>query len=127
MLKLLLIFVSSGVGGVLRYSLSGYVQRVANATFPLGTLAVNVTGCLLIGFLTAWFSGRFLIREEYRIALLVGLLGGFTTFSSFGLETFNLCNDGQFYRAAANVILSVAVGVVAVWAGYRLAQHWMGA
>lgn len=87
MCKLVLIFVGSGLGGVLRYALGGWGQRPADGRFPLGTLIVNVSGCLLIRFLTAAFAGRVLIREEYRVALLIGVLGGYTTFSTFGLET----------------------------------------
>jgi CrcB protein len=87
MCKLVLIFVGSGLGGVLRYALGGWGQRLADGRFPLGTLIVNVSGCLLIRFLTAAFAGRVLIREEYRVALLIGVLGGYTTFSTFGLET----------------------------------------
>jgi CrcB protein len=127
MLKLVLIFLGSGLGGVCRYAVAGWVQRLGNGGFPRGTLAVNVLGCLLIGFLTAAFSGRLLVREEYRIALLVGVLGGFTTFSAFGMETFAFLNDGQYLRAATNVLLSVAAGLAAAGAGYRLAQHWLGA
>jgi CrcB protein len=126
MLKLTLIFVGSGVGGLLRYGLSGWVHRLFNGTFPIGTLAVNIVGCLLIGFLSAAFSGPLLIREEYRVGLIVGILGGFTTFSAFGIETFAFLNDGQHVRAAANVLLSVGIGLVAVWAGYRLAETWLG-
>jgi CrcB protein len=126
MQKFILIFLGSGLGGVLRYTLSGWAQKVGNGTFPLGTLAVNITGCLLIGFLSAAFSGRILIREEYRIALLVGVLGGYTTFSAFGLETFALLNDGQHLRALTNIALSVILALVAVWAGYRIAENWMG-
>jgi fluoride exporter len=126
MLKLVLVFVGSGVGGLLRYLLSGSVHKLLNGTFPLGTLAVNVVGCLLIGFLSAGFSGPLLVREEYRIGLLVGILGGFTTFSAFGIETFAFLNDGQLLRAAANVLLSVGLSLIAVWAGYRLAENWLG-
>ena len=107
-------------------SLAGWGQRWANGSFPLGTLLVNVLGCLLVGFLTSALAGRLLLREEYRIALLVGLLGGFTTFSTFGWETFALLNDGQVARAVANVTLSVSAGVAAVWFGYRLAEQWLG-
>ena len=126
MLKLTLIFLGSGIGGVCRYALSGWVQKFGNATFPLGTLVVNVVGCFLIRFLTAGLSGRLLIREEHRIALVVGILGGFTTFSAFGIETFAFVNDGQYLRAALNIVLSVVIGLVAVWAGYRLAESWLG-
>jgi len=116
----------SGLGGVLRYTLGGYVQRWAGSTFPWGTLFVNVSGCALIGFLSAALSGRWLIREDYRIALLVGVLGGFTTFSTLGYETFALLNDGQTTRAALNAALSLVLGISAVWIGYRLAQSWLG-
>lgn len=126
MQKLFLLFIGSGLGGVLRYALAGGVQKMANGGFPLGTLAVNVIGCLLIGFLTAALSGRVLLQEEYRIALLVGLLGGFTTFSTFGLETFTLLNDGQTVRALWNIAVSVSAGLAAVWIGYRLAVTWLG-
>jgi CrcB protein len=126
MLKLLLIAAGSAVGGVARYALSGVVQRLTNGSFPTGTLLVNVVGCFLVGLLAAAFTGPYLIREEHRIALLVGVLGGFTTFSAFGLETFLLAADGEFWLAGANVILSTVGGFVAVWFGYRLAEHWFG-
>lgn len=124
--KVILIFLGSGLGGVFRYALAGWTQRLANAAFPIGTLVVNVLGCLLIGFLSAAFAGRWLIREEYRIALMIGILGGFTTFSALGMETFAFLNDGQYGLAALNVALSVAAGLFAVWAGYRLAENWLG-
>jgi len=126
MTKSLLIFIGSGAGGVLRYALSGLTQRLANGSFPIGTLIVNITGCLLIGFLTAALSGRVLVREEYRVAVLIGLLGGYTTFSTFGLETFALLNAGQPWRALLNVTASVTLGLAGVWTGYRLAENWLG-
>lgn len=125
MVQLVLIFLGSGLGGVLRYAVSGWAQRFV-ATFPLGTLAVNALGCLVMGFLSAAFAERWLVREEHRIALLVGVLGGFTTFSAFGMETFAFLADGQFGRALANVLLNVVLGIAAVWAGYRLAQISLG-
>ncbi|MBI2824009.1 MAG: fluoride efflux transporter CrcB [Planctomycetia bacterium] len=126
MTKLLLIAVGGGLGSVLRYGLQGAVQRIAGGGFPAGTLAVNAIGCLCVGFLTAMLTGPFLIREEYRIGLTVGVLGGFTTFSTFGLETFHLANDGQMRLALANVVLSCGLGFAAVWFGYRLAERWFG-
>ncbi len=124
--KLLWIFLGSGVGGVLRYTFGGLVHKVVSTAFPLGTLAVNVIGCLLIGFLTFAVRERFLIREEYSTAVLIGLLGGFTTFSTFGMETFGLLNDGQYARASLNIVLSVVGGLAAAWIGYRLAEGWLG-
>jgi CrcB protein len=126
MLKLILIFVGSGLGGILRYAVQGLVQQLAAVSFPLGTLAVNVAGCFIIGVLAAVFSGPILIREEYRIGLTVGIIGGFTTFSTFGLETFNLANAGQVRLALANVLASCVLGFVAVWIGYRIAERWLG-
>jgi CrcB protein len=126
MFKLGLIAVGSAFGGVLRYAVQGWGQRLIEGAFPLGTLMVNVIGCFLIGFLNAAFTGPLLIREEYRIALTVGVLGGFTTFSAFGWETFSLANDGQGIRSLANLLLSVTLGMTAVWGGYRMAERWFG-
>lgn len=127
MVKLLWIAAGGSVGAVLRYAVSGWVQRPAGATtFPIGTLTVNVVGCLAMGLLYAVFAGHSLIREEYRLAILVGVLGGFTTFSTFGYETFALINDRQFARAAVNVLLSNAAAIAAVWLGYRLGERWVG-
>lgn len=126
MLKVVLVALGGALGSVLRYAMQGWVQRAAGSNFPAGTLAVNVLGCLIIGFLAAAFAGQLLLREEYRIGLLVGVLGGFTTFSSFGLETFNLANLGQFRLALANVLFSCLLGVSAVWLGYRLAERMFG-
>ncbi len=126
MQKMLLIFLGSGIGGVLRFALSGWAQRLSGAAFPIGTLAVNVIGCLLIGWIGAALTGRLLMREEYRLAIIVGLLGSFTTFSAFGWETFTMISDGQYARAAANAGLSVILSVAAVMAGYRIAALWPG-
>ncbi|MFQ5430171.1 MAG: fluoride efflux transporter CrcB [Phycisphaerae bacterium] len=126
MTKLLLITAAGGLGSLLRYLIAGWGQRLAGPAFPLGTLIVNALGCLLIGLFAAALSGRILIREEHRIALTVGLLGGFTTFSSFSLETLGLVNDGQVFRAVLNVVLNVGLGLTAVWLGYRSAEICLG-
>lgn len=126
MLKWLLIAAGGAFGSIMRYAMQGWVQRLVGGTFPLGTLVVNVLGCLIIGFLTAVFTGPVLIREEYRIGLTVGILGGFTTFSTFGLESFNLMNGGQLGLAALNIALSCGLGLLGVWAGYRFGQYWYG-
>lgn len=126
MLKWLLIALGGAAGSMLRYALQGWVQRLSSGTFPVGTLAVNVLGCLLVGLASGYFVGPQLVREEYRVGLTVGLLGGFTTFSTFGLESFNLANDSQMRLALANIVLSCGIGFVAVWVGYRLAERWYG-
>ena len=126
MLKWLLIAAGGGLGSMLRYAMQGWVQRLTTTTFPWGTFAVNVLGCLLLGLLSGFFAGPQLVREEYRVGLTVGVLGGFTTFSTFGLESFNLANDGELRLALANMIISCAAGFVAVWFGYRLAERFFG-
>lgn len=108
------------LGSVLRYWLSGIVGRRFGETFPWGTLAVNVSGCLAIGFFAAFTGteGRALVRPEWRLAFMTGVCGGYTTFSSFGLQTMNLGLEGDWMRAGANVLGSVFLCLIAVWLGY---------
>ena len=130
MTKLILIALGGGLGAVLRYALSGGVQRFSDrlmdGTFPIGTLAVNVIGCLGVGYLGTLFADSIPVREEVRLAVIVGFLGGFTTFSAFGYETMGLLADGEWWRAALNVILQNVVGLAAVFGGYRIAILWQG-
>jgi fluoride exporter len=110
----------SALGGVARYGLSGVVARWFGAAFPWGTLFVNVTGSLLIGFLATLSApdGRFLLSPDARALLMIGLCGGYTTFSSFSLETLNLVRDGEWLWAGANLMLSATACLIAVWVGY---------
>jgi CrcB protein len=110
------------VGSVLRFAMGGWVQRtLPHALFPYGTLAVNVLGCLLIGFLAAW---RQPLEPGLRLFLMVGLLGGFTTFSTFALETLTLTQQQQPLLAFINVIAKVTLGLAAAWAGFELARSF---
>ncbi len=118
------IFLAGGAGALLRYALAGVVQERAGDGFPWGTLVVNVVGCFAIGVLATAFEERSVLSPELRLALLVGLLGGFTTFSTFGLETWRLLEDAELARALANVAGSVAAGLAAVVAGASLAR-WL--
>jgi len=128
MLKVFLVAVGGAFGSVLRYGMQSLVQRAAGGSFPAGTFAVNIIGCLIIGVLAAWAAGPTPLREEYGVGLMVGVLGGFTTFSAFGLETFKLASERhQFGIALANVVMSCALGVAAVWLGHRLGQRWFAA
>lgn len=122
-----LIFIGAGGGGVLRYWLSGLVQGWWGPTFPLGTLIVNVSGCLAMGFFATVWTGPVLIREEYRSAVLIGVLGGYTTFSTFGRETMALVHDGEWWRAGGYVFGSVALSLLAVWVGAAIASKLYGA
>jgi CrcB protein len=126
MAKLMLIAVGGAIGAVLRYTLAGWGQRLTQGTFPLGTLVVNVLGCLAIGMFAAAFAEKIQIKEAYRLAILVGLLGGFTTFSTYAFETMALLNDGQRWLALGNALLSNVLGLTAAWIGYRLVEQLYG-
>ena len=110
----------SALGGMARYGCSDLAARYFGTAFPWGTLFVNVTGSLLIGFLASLTvdDGRLLLSPDARAFLMIGLCGGFTTFSALSLETLNLARDGQWFAASGNVVLSVAICLLAVWLGY---------
>jgi len=123
MIGLVLVGVGSLIGGVLRYALSTWVHRLLDITwFPYGTLAVNVLGCLAIGFLAGLAESRMAFTSTVRLFVFVGILGGFTTFSSFALETFALARDTQNLAAVANIGLQVVLGLLAVWIGHVVAH-----
>lgn len=112
------------VGAVCRYTLSGFVQRTAGlSTFPYGTLAVNLVGCLLIGLIAGFVEDRQLFGPGFRLFVMIGMLGGFTTYSTFGFESYALLRDADFLRAAGNVSVHVVLGLTLVWAGYSLASR----
>ena len=101
-----------------RYLLGGVVHRWIPGFFPYGTFVVNVLGCLVFGLIVGLAESRFVVGPGARAFLLVGVLGGFTTFSSFTFETFELVRSGQLLAAGANVIGQVAIGFLALWAGF---------
>jgi CrcB protein len=120
--KILLVGAGGFIGSVLRFWVSGYIQQVSNnSTFPFGTLVVNVLGCLVIGFLSqlAEYYGAFSV--ETRALVFVGVLGGFTTFSTFGHETMNFLRDGQSVLAFGNIAGHLILGLGGVWLGRTLA------
>jgi CrcB protein len=123
MLKLALIFLGAGLGGVLRYLLGSAIQTAWDTPFPVGTLAVNSLGCLAIGFLAAALTGPTWGDERLRAALIIGFLGGFTTFSAFGFETYRLLEGRHLALAAANILLSNTLTLAGVWLGARLAAR----
>jgi CrcB protein len=116
----LLVALGSALGGVARYFGSGLVAAAFGETFPWGTLAVNALGSFVIGFFAALTApdGRVFVSAEGRQFVMAGLCGGFTTFSSFSLQTLNLMRDGEWGSAGANVGLSVALCLIAVWLGH---------
>jgi fluoride exporter len=120
--KAILIGLGGFVGSVTRYLLSGYVQEMLkNATFPYGTLVVNLAGCFIIGLLSQLADARGVFTAESRALVFIGFLGGFTTFSTFSNETMNLLRDGENLWAFANVGAHVIFGLAAVWLGRTVA------
>jgi len=112
------------VGAVFRYGLSGVVQRSTTlSAFPYGTLFVNMAGCLLMGTLVGLVDSRQLFGPEFRLFALIGLLGGFTTYSTFGYETFALLRDADFLRALTSITVHIVLGLALVWAGYGLTSR----
>ena len=122
MQKIAFIGLAGLVGTLGGYWLSGVVARRFGETFPTGTLLVNVLGCFLAGLLFYLMQERYLVSDTLRTVILIGLLGGFTTFSSFGLQTFTLLRDGEFGFAILNIVASNLVGLLMVWVGYTLAK-----
>jgi len=111
------------LGAVMRFGVSNGVHAVFGRDFPYGTLTVNVLGSLLIGFCYITLLERFSLGPEWRAFIIIGILGAFTTFSTFSLETFNLIENGEIIKAAANVVLSVTICLLAAWIGIVIARQ----
>ena len=122
MQKIVFIGAAGFAGTLARYWLSGLADQRFGGTFPIGTILVNLVGCLLIGFLFHSMEEKYLVDPVVRSAILVGFLGGFTTFSSYGLQTFTLLRDGEVFLASANLIISNVGGLFLVWTGYTLSR-----
>jgi len=123
-IEYLWIALGSALGGVGRYWLSGVIARRFGEAFPVGTLVVNATGSFVIGFIASLIrpEGRLLMSASGRQFLMVGICGGYTTFSSFSLQTLNLAREGEWFYAGANVVASVLLCLLAVWLGHVLAE-----
>lgn len=122
-LKILLVGTGGFFGAVSRYVVSGWVHNIFNKpVFPYGTLAVNILGCFLIGLLNGIFETREIFNPELRLLIFIGFLGGFTTFSTFGYELFSFLRDSQFLSTAINLVLSIVLGVFAVWLGHLISK-----
>ena len=120
------IFLGGGLGSIARFGASGLVARWFGETFPWGTLLVNISGCLAIGLfgtLTAP-EGRWMVSPTLRQFFMIGICGGYTTFSSFSLQTLSLAEEGEWARAGANVVASVVLCLAAVWVGHLLAVNF---
>jgi len=122
-LRILLIAVMGAIGTLARYGLQGAVQFRSGSSFPYGTLVVNLTGCLLLGFLGQLTLNRMVISPEWRIAMTIGFFGGYTTFSSFGWETAKMLQDGEWAHATVYVSASLVAGLLLTLAGIHAANR----
>lgn len=112
------------LGAPLRYFVGARFHETTGSAFPWGTLAVNLTGCLVAGFLLTLAEHKDLLGRDARLFAVTGFLGSYTTFSAFGWESYSLLRGDEFFRGAANIVLSVAGGVGAVWVG-SVAARWL--
>lgn len=125
--SILLVALGGALGSVVRYKLSGWVfHHTVDWQFPAGTFVVNVAGCLIIGVLAGLAVKEDFFSAETRIFLFTGIMGGFTTFSAFGLETFYLLRRGELLVAGSNIVLSVIVGLIVLWLGFICVSHSRG-
>jgi CrcB protein len=120
-MKIILIGLGGAIGAILRYIVSGLDYKYSYGIIPVSTLAVNLSGSLVIGFLWG-FLEQFAVSSNIRMFIFIGILGGFTTFSTFALENFNLIRDGEKNIAVLNILLSNVLGIALVFAGYFLAR-----
>jgi CrcB protein len=116
----LIVFLGAGIGGALRHGVNLLAARLFGTGFPFGTLIVNVTGSFVMGLIIAWLALRGQSSQAIRLLLTTGVLGGYTTFSTFSLDTMLLVGRGQAAWAAAYVIVSVVASIGAVYVGYLL-------
>ncbi len=120
MFNYILIAIGSALGGTARYWLSGVIAQRYGETFPWGTIVINITGSILIGFFATLTGpdGRVFVPGQWRQFFMIGICGGYTTFSSFSLQTLTLAQDGEWLGATANIALSVVLCLVGVWLGH---------
>ncbi len=118
--SLILVGVGSCVGGIARYLSQLFIQKHYPSSFPFGTLSVNITGCFIIGIIYALADKGNLMSPATRLLLATGFCGGFTTFSSFAYENISLMRDGEFFYTSLYILLSVIIGLLAVYLGILL-------
>jgi len=121
--KILAVGLGGFLGAVGRYWISGLAQKLSDR-FPLGTLSVNLLGSFILGLLATLFLEKMIVNQELRLFLLVGLLGAFTTYSTFSFETLNLMRGGEWMFAGLNILANLVGTLIAVWAGVSIAKLW---
>lgn len=123
MLQIIAIMVGGALGAAMRYLVSNGVYSILGRDFPYGTLSVNIIGSFLMGVLTVILIDRGDVSPLFRLGILVGFLGAFTTFSTFSMDTLVLIDEGAYVRALLNMLISVIVCIVAVWLGMLIAKN----
>ena len=121
--KIIAVGLGGFLGAVGRYWISGLAQKLSDR-FPLGTLSVNLLGSFILGLLATLFLEKMIVNQELRLFLLVGLLGAFTTYSTFSFETLNLMRGGEWMFAGLNILANLVGTLIAVWAGVSIAKLW---
>ena len=124
MSKLLFIAIGGAIGALLRYAISGIAYKYLGSGFPWGTLCVNLIGAFAIGILWG-LSEKTAVSSEFRTFAFIGIIGSFTTFSTYGLETFNLFRDGEIKLALANVLITNVLGIALVLSGFIASKYLM--
>jgi len=122
MSKFILLAIGGITGTIARYFLAGYIYEVLGTSFPYGTLAINLLGCFIVGFLAALMENKFMLSPNLRLLLMIGFCGAFTTFSTFIFETNGLIRDGEVMRAFVNVLVSVIAGFILFRLGVLLGE-----
>jgi len=122
-MRYLMVALGGGAGALARNAAASAIMTRFGGRFPLGTLTINVTGSFLIGLLMTVLTERFHLDPQWRLLLVVGFLGGYTTFSSFEWETFTAVRDGALWSGMLNIVSSVVLGYIAVWLGAMVARH----
>lgn len=121
--QLVLLAIAGAIGTLARYWVGGLVHRLCGESFPWGTLVINVSGCLLFGFVWRLGEERMLISGQTRFVLLTGFMGAYTTFSTFAFETAQMMSDAEWFRALGNVALQNIIGVAAVFLGFAIGRY----
>ncbi len=120
--RIILLCIAGAAGTLCRYGLAGLTHRITGASFPWGTLAVNVTGCFAAGLLWTVFEHRWTVSPETRIVVMIGFMGAFTTFSTYTLDSGELIRTAQYFSAAANLFLQNGLGLIALFGGIALGR-----